>query len=146
MWIPTTRVAGNGAFVLLGLCIALAAGCALQRPVLYPNVHYKSVGQEVAGEDIDWCFDYAERHGAGPQPVQRAAGRTARGAAVGGATGAVVGAVVGDVGTGAAAGAAGGAAAGLTRALFDSGKPDPVVRGFVEQCLKDLGYQITGWR
>ena len=121
MWIPTTRVAGNGAFVLLGLCIALAVGCARQRPVLYPNVHYKSVGQEVAGEDIDWCFDYAERHGAGPQPVQRAAGRTARGAAVG-------------------------AAAGLTRALFDSGKPDPVVRGFVEQCLKDLGYQITGWR
>jgi hypothetical protein len=130
----------------MGLTIVLAGGCARQRPLLYPNIHYKSVGEEAAEADIDWCFDYAARHGAGPQPAQRAAARTARGAAVGGATGAAVGAVAGDVGTGAAAGAAGGAAAGLTRALFDSGKPDAVERGFVEQCLRDLGYQSVGWR
>jgi outer membrane lipoprotein SlyB len=146
MWNPTTR----GARRLLLLCSALAfffvAGCARQRPVLYPNTHYRSVGEATAHEDIDWCFAYAKRHGAGPQPVQRAAGRTARGAAVGGATGAAVGAVVGDAGRGAAAGAAGGAAAGLTRSMFDARKPDPVERGFVEQCLRDLGYQIAGWR
>ena len=57
-----------------------------------------------------------------------------------------MGAVVGDAGKGAAAGAASGATAGLTRALFDAGKPDVLQRGFVEQCLKDLGYQTSGWR
>jgi hypothetical protein len=142
----TTRVARSIFLVGVGLSIAVAAGCARQRPVLYPNTYYKQVGEATAGEDIDWCFDYAARHGAGPQPAQRAAGRTARGAVVGGATGAAVGAVVGDAGKGAAAGAAGGAAAGLSRALFDSRKPDPVERGFVEQCLRDLGYQTAGWR
>ncbi len=142
----TTRVARSLLLILVGLQVVLAAGCARQRPVLYPNTHYRSVGEETAHADIDWCFDYAARHGAGPQPAQRAAGRTAKGAAVGGATGAAVGAVVGNAGRGAAAGAAGGAAAGLTRALFDSGKPDAVERGFVEQCLRDLGYRITGWR
>jgi hypothetical protein len=128
------------------MAVVATAGCARQRPVLYPNTHYKAVGQAAAEEDVEWCFAYAERHGAGPQPAQRAAGRTARGAVVGGAGGAAVGAVTGNVGTGAAAGAAGGAAVGLTRALFDSGKPDAVERGFVEQCLKDLGYRTAGWR
>lgn len=146
MWIPTTRVAGSGAFVFLGLCIVLVAGCARQRPVLYPNVHYKSVGQGWWGK----ISTGASTMPSAMEPVHSRCsvppGRTAKGVAVGGVTGAAVGAVVGDVGTGAAAGVAGGAAAGLTRALFDSGKPDPVVRGFVEQCLKDLGYQITGWR
>ena len=146
MWYPTTRAARNVAFLCVGLNMALTTGCARQRPVLYPNTHYRAVGEETAQADIDWCFDYADRHGAGPQPVQRAAGRTATGAAVGGATGAAVGAVAGNVGRGAAAGVAGGAAAGLTRALFDSGKPDSVERGFVDQCLKDLGYRTAGWR
>jgi outer membrane lipoprotein SlyB len=132
--------------VLVSVAVVLGTGCARQRPVLYPNTHYKSVGAQAAKEDVDWCFAYAERHGAGPQPAQRAAGRTVKGAAVGGAAGAAVGAVAGDAGTGAAAGAAGGAAAGLTRAIFDSRKPDSVERGFVEQCLKDLGYQTAGWR
>lgn len=146
MWIPTTPGAPERALAVVLLAVILIAGCARQRPVLYPNTHYKSVGAAAAKEDIDWCFAYAERHGAGPQPAQRAAGRTVKGAAVGGATGAAVGAVVGNAGRGAAAGAAGGAAAGMTRALFESGKPDEVERGFVEQCLRDLGYQTSGWR
>jgi hypothetical protein len=146
MWTPTTRAAAERVALLLAVAVVLGAGCARQRPVLYPNTHYKSVGAQAAKEDVDWCFAYAERHGAGPQPAQRAAGRTVKGAAVGGAGGAAVGAVTGNVGTGAAAGAAGGAAVGLTRALFDSGKPDSAERGFIEQCLKDLGYQTAGWR
>lgn len=146
MWTPTTRAGPKLLLFLLGLSIVVGAACARQRPVLYPNTHYKSVGAKVAKEDVDWCFAYAERYGAGPQPAQRAAGGTVKGAAVGGAAGAAVGAVTGNAGTGAAAGAAGGAAAGLTRAIFDSGKPDSVERGFVEQCLNDLGYQTAGWR
>jgi uncharacterized protein YcfJ len=144
MWTRITR--GVPERLLVALVLLASSGCAQQRPVLYPNVHYKSVGVEAAQADVDWCFDYAARHGAGPQPAQRAAARTARGAAVGGATGAAVGAVTGHAGTGAGAGAAGGAAAGLSRALLDSGKPDAVERGFVEQCLKDLGYRVAGWR
>jgi outer membrane lipoprotein SlyB len=146
MWILITRAARRRVPVLLGIAVIVIAGCARQRPVLYPNTHYKRVGAQEAREDVDWCFAYAERHGAGPQPAQRAAGRTVKGAAVGGATGAAVGAVVGNAGRGAAAGAAGGAAAGMTRALFDANKPDAVERGFVEQCLKDLGYRTVGWR
>ena len=46
----------------------------------------------------------------------------------------------------AAAGAAGGGAASMTRSMINSGKPDPVFKRFVEQCLRDKGYLPIGWR
>ncbi|MBW2448714.1 MAG: hypothetical protein JRG83_22750, partial [Deltaproteobacteria bacterium] len=55
-------------------------------------------------------------------------------------------AVRGHAGRGAATGAAGAAAGGLVRGLFRSREPDPVERRFVEQCLRDRGYQPIGWR
>ncbi len=124
----------------------LALGCASQRPVLYPNAHYRWVGQGNADADVDRCLQLAAEHGVSPRRTERVGARTVRGGAVGAATGAAVGAVAGRAGRGAAAGAAGGAAAGLTRAIFDSGKPDPTYRRFVEHCLEDLGYQPVGWR
>ena len=37
------------------------------------------------------------------------------------------------------------AAAGTSVArVFDSGGPDPVFQGFVNQCLRDKGYQVAG--
>ena len=131
--------------ILTGLVLVLGA-CAQQRPVLYPNAHLKSVGQEAAAADTDECIQLAIDYGAKENRGTRVAKDTAKGAAVGGAAGTAVGAVTGNVGRGAAAGAAGGGAANMTRSMLNSGKPDPVFKKFVEQCLRDKGYQPVGWR
>ena len=119
-------------FYIMVLAVAILS-CAQQRPVLYPNAHLKHVGKETAESDIDDC-------------LQLAIDYTAKGAAVGGAAGAAVGAVTGNLGIGAAAGAAGGGAASMTRSMINTGKPDPVFKKFVDQCLRDKGYQPVGWR
>ena len=131
--------------VLTGLVLALAA-CARQRPVLYPNAHLKYVGKQIAEADTEECIQMAIDYGAREDRGGRVAKDTAKGAAVGGAAGTAVGAVTGNVGRGAAAGAAGGGAASMTRSMLNSGKPDAVFKRFVEQCLRDKGYQPIGWR
>ncbi len=131
--------------ILLGSLLAIGS-CAQQRPVLYPNAHLRYVGQETARADTDECIQLAIDYGAREDSGARVAKDTAKGAAVGGAAGTAVGAVTGNLGRGAAAGAAGGGAASMTRSVFNSGKPDPVFKKFVEQCLRDKGYQPIGWR
>lgn len=145
MWHRTTQGAGRNLLSVI-LVIPMLAGCASQRPVVYPNGHYNTVGKEAADADVDWCLTYADEHGAGSRRGEQAAGSTAKGAVVGGAGGAAAGAVLGNAARGAATGAAGGAAIGLTRSFFDSSKPDEVRRRFVERCLRDLGYEPVGWR
>jgi hypothetical protein len=34
----------------------------------------------------------------------------------------------------------------MTRSAINSGNPDPVFKKFVEQCLRDKGYQPVGRR
>jgi uncharacterized protein YcfJ len=131
--------------ILIGLVLAIGS-CASQRPVLYPNAHLKYVGKEVAKADTDECIQLAIDYGAKEDSGARVAKDTAKGAAVGGAAGAAVGAVAGNAGRGATAGAAGGGAASMTRSMLNSGKPDPVFKKFVDQCLRDKGYQPIGWR
>jgi len=131
--------------ILIGLLLAIGA-CAQQRPVLYPNAYLKYVGKETAAADTDECIQMAIDYGARQDSGTRVAKDTAKGAAVGGAAGTAVGAVRGNDGRGAAAGAAGGGAASMTRSMLNSGKPDPVFKRFVEQCLRDKGYQPVGWR
>jgi hypothetical protein len=128
---------------VLWALVALA-GCA-QRPVLYPNAHLEKVGNEVAQKDIDECIRKAEEGGAQSNKGAEVAKDTAGGAVIGGAVGAATGAVLGDFGRGAAAGAAGGAALGLTRGILNSER-DPVLRNFVERCLREKGYDPIGWR
>jgi hypothetical protein len=130
---------------LIGL-MALLVSCAQQRPVLYPNVHLKRVGNQSAQADIDACMQLAADYGAKENRGAKIAKETGKGVAVGGATGAAVGAVTGNPGRGAAVGVAGGGAAAMTRSAINSDKPDPVFKGFVEQCLRDRGYQPIGWR
>jgi hypothetical protein len=137
---------GFGYFLILVGVLMMTGSCAQQRPVLYPNAHYKYVGKEIADADTQECIQMAIDHGAREGSGTRVAKDTARGAAVGGAAGVAVGAVSGNAGRGAAIGAAGGGAASMTRSTLDSGKPDPVFKRFVEQCLKDKGYQPIGWR
>jgi uncharacterized protein YcfJ len=127
------------------LVLALA-GCATQRPVLYPNAKLKQVGNEAAQRDIDECIQLAKESGVEHSGGEKVAKRGAAGAIVGGAIGAGVGAVRGDIGRSAAAGAAGGAAGGAASGAIQSGEPDSVYKGFVQRCLRERGYDVIGWK
>src|SRR5512139_1875296 len=92
-----------------------AAGCASQRPVLYPNEQFKRVGSSMAERDVDDCMRQAEAYvasnGRTAGALQGAATGAATSASIGAAAGAAGGAVVGRGVTGAAVGAASGGAA-----------------------------------
>ena len=137
-------------FSLMLLVLALAlTGCASsKKPVLYPNQHLNTVGQAQADADIYACMRSAEASGANAGKGEELARDTAKAGAVGGATGAVVGAISSSTSTGrgAAVGGAGAATATLVRGAFDSSEPTQVYIRFVDQCLRDKGYQPIGWR
>jgi len=120
-------------------------GCASSKPVLYPNDHYKTVGQSQAEIDIHECLELAERHTSSSNKGQEMAQDTAVGAGVGAASGAVIGAVREAAGKGAAVGAAAGATGGFLRSLLRSSEPNPAYKNFVNACLKERGYQPVGW-
>jgi hypothetical protein len=140
-------------FLILGMSLILVAGCASQRPVLYPNEQFKRVGTETANQDIDECKrradEYLASDGRSGGALAGAATGAAASATVGAAAGGAGGAVVGRAGTGAAVGAAGGGTAGATRGLLQGlvGKqgPSPVYKNFVFRCLREKGYSPLGW-
>jgi len=133
--------------------VVMLAGCATQRPVLYPNQQLNRVGSSVANRDIDDCMHQAEvyvssdgRAGRITEGVMTESGTSA---AVGAAAGGAGGAIVGRAGTGAAVGAAGAGAAGATRGLIHGlsrkENPSPVFKNFVNRCLREKGYEPIGW-
>lgn len=130
---------------LLGIVMLMTA-CAKKRPVLYPNPTYQAAGATVATADIDECIQLAADHGHTTDAGKNVAGSTAKGAVTGAVVGGAVGAVTGRPGRGAAAGAAGGGAGGMMGGAWKSGDPDQIERRFVEQCLRDKGYQVIGWK
>ena len=132
--------------LLVGGIVASSLACAAKRPVLYPNERLETVGPAVAQQDIDACLQQAAEAGYESHATGEVAGATGVGAAAGAAVGAAVGAVAGGAGRGAAMGAAGGGTGGLIRGLFHSRDLDPVQRRFVEQCLREKGYQVIGWQ
>jgi hypothetical protein len=139
-------IQGRNQFIILTVLMVILLSCAQQRPVLYPNAHLKHVGKSTVERDVDDCIQLAVDYGAKEDSGEKIAKNTGKGAAVGGAGGAAVGAVTGNLGRGAAAGAAGGGAAAMTRSVINSDKPDSLFKNFVEQCLRDKGYQPVGWR
>ncbi len=119
-------------------------GCSTRAPVLYPNAHMKSAGEEKVVGDIDECRNSADAYvksDAGKDAVKR----TAKGGAGGAVIGGVAGAVSGDLARGAGVGAATGAASGLVYSLFKGMEPSPVYKSFVEKCLREKGYDVIGW-
>ncbi|HET7005133.1 MAG TPA: hypothetical protein VFK65_06545 [Candidatus Binatia bacterium] len=136
-------------FVLL-----IYAGCATQRPVLYPNEQLQRVGSSVADDAINECMrraeEYVASNGQTGKSVQGVANEAATSATIGAAAGAAGGAVVGRAGAGAGIGAASGGAAAATRGLIHSlsGKqnPSPVHKNFVDRCLRAKGYDPIGWQ
>jgi hypothetical protein len=130
--------------------ILLLWGCAGPAPVLYPNAHLQSVGKDMAEQDIEACREAAKEAGA-----RESAGRagqvatdTAVGAGIGAASGAVGGAISGAAGQGSLIGAAGGAVWGLLSGLFRSGSSQPTQAyvNFVNRCLGEKGYEVSGWQ
>jgi hypothetical protein len=134
---------------LVALAAAMVFGCAGPKPILYPNTHYRNVGERVAQSDIEGCRERADAAGANrdPSKVARTARSTAAGGAIGGAAGAAGGAVVGHAGRWAGVGAASSAAAALMRSLIfqRSTTSDTHIR-YVDRCLQDLGYEPIGWQ
>lgn len=137
----------------LGMLLLFATlnlvGCASsKRPVLYPNPQLNRVGQAQADADINACMRAAEASGANSGKGEELTRNTAKAGAVGGATGAVVGAISSSssIGRAAAIGGAGAATATLVGGAFDASEPTQVYYRFVEQCLRDRGYQPIGWR
>jgi OmpA family protein len=129
----------------------LLAACTTAHPVLYPNAHMQSVGKEIAAQDIEACRQLAEAAGAeeGSGKAGRVATGTAVGAGVGAAAGAVGGAISGSVGRGSMIGAASGAVWGLLMGLFrasGSSQPNQAYTNFVNRCLQEKGYEVTGWQ
>ncbi len=135
--------------ILMLLVILTIIGCSgSKRPVLYPNQHLNTVGQYQADADINACMGAAEASGAKAGKSEAIAGNTAKAGAVGGATGAVVGAISSSssVGRGAAIGGAGAATAALVGGTLNSSRPTQIYMKFVDQCLRDKGYQPIGWQ
>ena len=139
----TTRTFARIFFGMIALL--LLAGCAGPRPVLYPNDHYKSVGQGQAEHDISECQELAEAHTSSGNKAKDMAQNTGVGAGVGAASGAVIGAIQGSAGKGAAVGAAAGATGGLLRSLLRGSGPSQTYKNFVNTCLKERGYKPIGW-
>ena len=124
----------------------MLAGCAMKRPLLYPNEHFRRMGTARAVQDVDTCFGLARQYGLRPRGASRSAMQGVAGAVTGAVTGAAVGAVTGSAGRSAATGAAGAGAGGLVLGLFGARDPDPAFKAFVEQCLRERGYEVIGWR
>ena len=137
--------------IAMTLCAAMtASACSSPQPVLYANAHLQSVGKEVAEQDIEACRQMAEAGGAqeGSGKTGQVAKSTAIGGGVGAASGAVGGAISGSPGLGAAIGAASGAVWGLLMGLFSasSSQPSQAYTNYVNRCLQDKGYEVTGWQ
>ena len=134
-----------------GLCAAMMlSACSSARPILYDNNHLQTVGKEAADQDIETCKAAAEAAGAeqGSGKAGGVAKNTAVGAGVGAASGAVGGAISGSPGLGSAIGAASGAVWGLLMGLFNAGssQPSQAYTNYVNRCLQDKGYEVTGWQ
>jgi hypothetical protein len=133
-------------------CFIGMSACSSQRPVLSSNPQLTRVGSSAAERDIDDCIARAETAASegGERDKENVVAGTAASSAVGAAAGGAGGAVVGRAAQGAASGAAGGAAASLMsallRGLFSPKQPDPSYRQFVDRCLREKGYEPSGWK
>ncbi len=132
--------------VVLTVILLTFAGCAARRPVLYPNEHLTRVGVEAAEQDIRACMDLASHYGLKASATGRVAGETATDATVGAASGGAVGSIYGNAGRGAAAGAVGGTVSGLIRKILHPRPPDPAFQRYVDQCLRERGYEPVNWQ
>lgn len=133
-------------FALLFVLMLSACETAPLRPVLYPNDHLNTVGNEQGQKDIDACMAQADAYGVKENQDAQAGKKAAKGATLGAVTAGAWGLVTGDAGERALAGAAAGAAGGAASGAMDSQKMNPTYKNFVQKCLRDLDYDMIGWQ
>ena len=132
--------------LVIMVMLAISTGCAVKRPVLYPNELHRSAGSEKAQQEIDDCLKRADEANAQGRLADEVALKTGKSALVGGATGAVIGAISGSALRGGLIGAAAGGTVALVSSAMKGPEDSPVYRRFVELCLFEKGYQVLGWQ
>lgn len=129
--------------LLILVIILLALSCASHGP-RYPNEHLKVVGNEQAQRDIEECDHLAAAY------VKSDAGKTvAKSTVAGGAVGTVIGgtagAAAGSFKSRLEIGGTAGGTAGFVRGVSKASQPGPIHKRFVEQYLRERGYDPLGW-
>lgn len=128
--------------------ISLAA-CAGPQPILRSNKQLNLYGRQMAQQEIESCRKKVEETGlrAGTNQSANAATGAVLGLTLGGAVGASAGIVGGLAGIaiGAAAGSGLGLVVGLAGGTFKPLEPEPPYADAVARCLKEKGYEVSGW-
>ncbi|NJN69293.1 MAG: hypothetical protein HC801_02630 [Nitrospira sp.] len=135
---------------LIGIILLLSvASCSGPQPILRSNKHLHLHGKQVAQQEIEFCRKKVEGTGLRPGVHQSAnAGSGAvLGLLLGGAMGASAGVIGGLPGMtiGAAAGSGLGLLVGVLGGTFKPLEPDPPYADAVTSCLKEKGYEVSGW-
>ena len=135
---------------LIGIILLLAVpACAGPQPILRSNKQLHLYGKQMAQQEIESCRKQVEKAGLRPgtnQSVNAATGAVL-GLTLGGAVGASAGIVGGLPGVtiGAAAGSAIGFTVGILGGTFKPLEPDSPYADAVTQCLREKGYEVSGW-
>jgi len=135
--------------LVAGMLLLTVTACTGPQPILRSNKHLHLHGRQVAHQAIEFCQKRIEKTGLRPGVYQSA--NAASGAVLGMTLGGAVGASAGIIGglPGVTIGAAVGSALGLTIGLlggtFKPLEPEPPYAEAVESCLKEKGYEVSGW-
>lgn len=135
---------------LIALVLLLSVtACTGPQPTLRSNKQLHLYGRQVAQQTVEFCRQQVERTGVRPGVHQSANAATGAvlGLTLGGAVGASAGIIGGLPGVtiGAAVGSAVGLTVGLLGGTFKPLEPEPSYADAVERCLKDKGYEVSGW-
>lgn len=135
--------------VVLFVMASFLSSCAGPEPLLRSNKQLQLYGREKARQEIAVCRRKVEATGVGPGVHQT--GNAATGAVLGVTLGGAVGASAGVIGglpgvtIGAAAGAGLGLVIGLLGGTFKPLVPELSYSDAVEKCLREKGYEVSGW-
>ncbi|UPT75261.1 MAG: hypothetical protein M0D55_06045 [Elusimicrobiota bacterium] len=100
----------------------LLAACAHPKPVLYPDDHYKAVGEKAAEADVTQCVEAGKAY-LKANPAKRVGKSAVRGGVFGAVMGTVFGAFTGNYARAVSQGAAVGAAGGAVQGAWEAGSP-----------------------
>lgn len=145
---PHNRSLSTAAWLAASALSLMLGACSSgpKRPVFYPNSYMQQVGQYQAQRDTDDCFALADSYSVNRTRDGEVVSKATSGALIGGASAGAWGIVRGDAGERALAGALAGGTAGAVKGGVDSQRTSPIFQRFVEQCLRDRGYQVIGWQ
>ena len=131
------------------LLLGASVGCLSPRPILYPNAHLQSVGEESSKEDVQRCREVAKEAGdvSGAQKGPRDCGRTYGYGCARGSRRAAPSAERSQALQELAQRWAPplGPPFAFLGGLFSSSPPDPAYVNVVNQCLAERGYEVAGW-